>query len=168
MCHTAGSSRCGQSVGTSRKFPFCPHSTLAISRLTRLFPVVSTPSFGISEYKTSAVKGEVPNVVPSFGTGFGSHWGSSAAWGDAACGVPGGGYGPVSEKYSRRIPSSISSASVLYSFSSALLPKTCAAFTSNSTLGGCTDTDGAFARGGTRAFCGSKTGGGCANKPDGG
>ena len=32
--------------------------------------------------------GEVPNVVPSFGTGFGSHWGSSAAWGDAACVIP--------------------------------------------------------------------------------
>lgn len=32
--------------------------------------------------------GEVPNVVPSFGTGFGNHWGSSAAWGDAACVIP--------------------------------------------------------------------------------
>lgn len=32
--------------------------------------------------------GEVPNVVPSFGTGFGDHWGSSAAWGDAACVIP--------------------------------------------------------------------------------
>lgn len=33
-------------------------------------------------------EGEVPNVVPSFGTGFGNHWGSSAAWGDAACVIP--------------------------------------------------------------------------------
>ncbi|MDE7325012.1 MAG: glycoside hydrolase family 78 protein [Lachnospiraceae bacterium] len=33
-------------------------------------------------------EGEVPNVVPSFGTGFGDHWGSSAAWGDAACVIP--------------------------------------------------------------------------------
>ena len=32
--------------------------------------------------------GEVPNVVPSFGTGFGDFWGSSAAWGDAACVIP--------------------------------------------------------------------------------
>lgn len=32
--------------------------------------------------------GEVPNVVPSFGTGFGDPWGSSAAWGDAACVIP--------------------------------------------------------------------------------
>ena len=32
--------------------------------------------------------GEVPNIVPSFGTGFGDPWGSSAAWGDAACVIP--------------------------------------------------------------------------------
>src|SRR5215204_2622879 len=47
--HPSRSSRCGQSVGTSRKFPLCPHSILCCSWFTKESEQAKVPLTGISE-----------------------------------------------------------------------------------------------------------------------
>src|ERR1700761_2570278 len=49
------SSRCGQSVGTSKKLPFCPHWILCCSWLIIGFDDVKLPVGVISEYNATAV-----------------------------------------------------------------------------------------------------------------
>ena len=49
------SSRCGQSVGTSRKFPFWPQTMLLWSWLTSGFDVTISPAFDMSEWTTIPV-----------------------------------------------------------------------------------------------------------------
>ena len=50
------SSRWGQSVGTSTKLPFWPHSVFRTRRFTSSFPVSSQPFLGRSEYMARPVK----------------------------------------------------------------------------------------------------------------
>ncbi len=50
------SSRCGQSVGTSRKLPFCPHTMLCCSWLIAVFDVSKLPVGVMSEWITMPVR----------------------------------------------------------------------------------------------------------------
>src|SRR5437773_7207065 len=50
------SSLCGQSVGTSRKFPLCPHWILCWSWFKSELDELNSPVGFISEYKVTAVK----------------------------------------------------------------------------------------------------------------
>jgi hypothetical protein len=54
--HPSLSSRCGQSVGTSTKFPFCPQAMLCWSWLTSGFDVSSVPAGVMSEWTTTPVR----------------------------------------------------------------------------------------------------------------
>jgi hypothetical protein len=58
------SSRCGQSVGTSRKLPFCPQRMLCWSWSSIGFDVVSRPVTAMSEWTTTPVR---PSSVSSPG-----------------------------------------------------------------------------------------------------
>ena len=54
--HPRRSSRCGQSVGTSRKFPFWPQMMLCWSWLTSGFDVSNALARAISEWTTTPVR----------------------------------------------------------------------------------------------------------------
>ena len=53
--HPKRSSRAGVSVGTSRKFPFCPHTILRCSWFSIGFEVSNVPVGGMSEWITTPV-----------------------------------------------------------------------------------------------------------------